>query len=157
VIGGKRAPVPKGMGGWKSGNWSPAPNASAWLAAWPGVEQAFCLQRTSFRQGQWHTQTVYGITNLSPQQASAGRLLELVRRHWAIENRLHWRRDVTLREDHSQVRKGNAPQVWAVLNNLILAVLDFLGVQNVPKQMRVFDAQPQRAVRLLFGSLLTFR
>jgi predicted transposase YbfD/YdcC len=128
-----------------------------WLAVWPGVEQVFCLQRTSFRQGQWHTQTVYGITNLSSKQASAGRLLELVRRHWAIENRLHWRRDVTLGEDHSQVRKGNAPQVWAVLNNLILAVLDFLGVQNVPKQMRVFDAQPQRAVRLLFGSLLTFR
>src|SRR5215472_13639350 len=48
-----------------------------WLAAaWPGVEQVFCIQRTSSRQGQRHTQIVYGITNLSPMQASAARLLE---------------------------------------------------------------------------------
>jgi predicted transposase YbfD/YdcC len=59
------------------------------------VEQVFCLQRTSDRQGKRHSQTIYGITNLSPRQASAARLLELVRRHWTIENRLHWRRDVT--------------------------------------------------------------
>lgn len=121
---------------------------------WPGVEQVFCLKRTVHRQGHLQTQTVYGITSLSLHQAGASRLLELVRRHWAIENRLHWRRDVTLREDHSQVRKGNAPQVVAALNNLVLAVFDVLGVQNVPRQMRLLDAQPQRAVHLVLGSLL---
>jgi predicted transposase YbfD/YdcC len=57
-----------------------------WRASdWPGVEQVFCVQRTIDRQGQRHTQTVYGITNLSPARASAVRLLELVRRHWTIE------------------------------------------------------------------------
>jgi predicted transposase YbfD/YdcC len=126
-------------------------------ATWPGVEQVFCLQRTSLRQGQRHTQTVYGLTNLSPRQASAGRLLELVQRHWAIENRLHWRRDVTLGEDHCQVRKGAAPLVLAVLNNVVLALFDFLGVANVPQQMRRLDAQPARAVRLVLESLLTFK
>jgi hypothetical protein len=75
---------------------------------------------------------------------------------YAIENRLHWRRDVTLREDHCQVRKGAAPQVLAALNNLVLALFDFLGTHNVPKQMRMLDAQPHRALRLLLGSLLTF-
>src|SRR5215472_10071011 len=60
-----------------------------WLAAtWPGVEQVFWLQRTISRQGQQHIQTIYGITNLSPTHASAARLLEVVRRHWTIENRL---------------------------------------------------------------------
>lgn len=126
-------------------------------ATWPGVEQVFCLQRTNFRQGQQHTQTVYGLTNLSPRHASAARLLELVQRHWAIENRLHWRRDVTLREDHCQVRKGAAPLVLAALNNVVLALFDFLGVANVPQQMRRLDAQPARAVRLVLGSLLTFK
>jgi predicted transposase YbfD/YdcC len=125
-------------------------------AAWPGVEQVFCLKRTVQQRGQERTQTVFGISSLSPHQASALRLLALVRAHWRIENRLHWRRDVTLREDHCQVRKGAAPQVMAALNNLVLAVFDFLGVQNVPQQMRRLDAQPHRAVRLLLGSLLTF-
>src|SRR6266566_9700299 len=73
----------------------------------------------------------------------------------SYQNRLHWRRDVTLREDHCQVRKGDAPRVLAVLNSFLLALLDFLGVSHVPQQMRLFDAHPLLAVRLLLGSLLT--
>jgi hypothetical protein len=38
----------------------------------------------------------------------------------------------------------------------LLALLDFVGVSNVPSQMRAFDAHPLQAVRLLLGSLLTF-
>lgn len=125
-------------------------------ATWPGVAQVFCLKRTVQQRGGVRTQTIYGISSLSPKQACALQLLALVRAHWRIENCLHWRRDVTLREDHSQVRTGAAPQVVAALNNLVLAMFDFLGVRNVPQQMRRFDAQPQRAVRLLLGSLLTF-
>jgi predicted transposase YbfD/YdcC len=124
---------------------------------WTGVAQVFRLTRTVTEDGQTSTEVVYGLTSLSPKQACAARLLELVREHWAIENRLHWRRDVTLREDHCQVRKGEAPRVLAVLNSFLLALLDWQGVSNVPHQMRIFDAQPWQAVRLLLGSLLTFK
>jgi len=55
------------------------------------------------------------------------------------------------------VRKGDAPRILALLNSFLLAVLDFLGISNVPKQMRIFEAQPLLAVRLLLGSLLTFK
>ena len=75
----------------------------------------------------------------------------------SYQNRLHWRRDVTLREDACQVRKDEAPRVLAVLNSFLLALLDFFGVSNVPSQMRIFDAHPLQAVRLLLGSLLTFK
>lgn len=74
-----------------------------------------------------------------------------------MENRLPWRRDVTLRADHAHVRKGTAPRILALLNSFLLALLAFLGVCNVPKQMRLFEAQPLHAVRLLLGSLLTFK
>ena len=135
-----------------------SPDLNAYLRRdWGEVGQVFGLQRQRRSKDKHRLEVLYGWTRLAQKCCSPQRLLPFIRAHWAVENRLHWRRDVTLREDHSQVRKGNAPQVWAVLNNLILALLDFLGVQNVPKQMRVFDAQPQRAVRLLFGSLLTFR
>jgi hypothetical protein len=45
----------------------------------------------------------------------------------------------------------------AILNSFLLGLLDFLGVCNVPQQMRLFDAHPLQAVRLLLGSLLTFK
>jgi predicted transposase YbfD/YdcC len=124
---------------------------------WTGVAQVFRLVRTVTKKGKTSEEVVYGLTALSPGQASAEDLLALVRDHWAIENHLHYRRDVTLREDDCQVRKGDAPRVLAVLNSFLLAVLDFLGVSNVPSQMRTFDAHPLQAVRLLLGSLLTFK
>lgn len=64
---------------------------------------------------------------------------------------------MSLCEDHCQGRKGDAPRVLAVLNSFLLALLDFLGVSNVPSQMCIFDAHPLQAVRLLLGSLLTFK
>jgi predicted transposase YbfD/YdcC len=131
---------------------------NAFLAdKWTGVAQVFRLTRTVTQDGQTSIEIVYGITSLSPHQANANRLLELVRAHWAIENRLHWRRDVTLREDACQVRKGEALRVLAVLNSFLLALLDWQGVTNVPHQMRLFDARPLLAVRLLLSSLLTFK
>jgi predicted transposase YbfD/YdcC len=131
---------------------------NAFLAGkWIGVAQVFRLIRRVQEQGETRETVTYGFTSLSPLQADADRLLELIRAHWAIENRLHYRRDVTLREDHSQVRKGNAPRVLAVLNSFLLALMDFLQVSNLPQRMRLFVTQPLLAVRLLLGSLLTFK
>jgi predicted transposase YbfD/YdcC len=120
---------------------------------WAGVGQVFRLERTVLKKGIWHTTVVYGLTSLSPKRASAQRLLELNRGHWGIENRSHWRRDVTLGEDHSQVRSGCAPQVLAALNNTVLALMDFLHVPNVPNQMRFYQAHPLEALRLLLVKL----
>ena len=71
---------------------------------------------------------------------------------YTIENRLHYRRDVTLGEDDCQVRKGAAPHTLAALNSFVLALFDFLSVGNARQQMRRFDAQPLQAVRLLLKS-----
>ena len=98
-----------------------------------------------------------GFTSMPRLQSSYPAHAKFVVCDCTIENRLHWRRDVTLRVDHCQVRKGDAPRVVAVLNSFLLAVLDFLGVSNVPQQMRIFDAYPLQAVCLLLGSLLTFK
>lgn len=96
-------------------------------------------------------QVVYGFSNLTPAQASPEAIATFLRNHWAIENRLHWRRDVTLREDHSQVRTTGKPQVLAALNNIVLSLMDWLGVPNVPDQMRIFAAFPKLALDLLLG------
>ena len=93
------------------------------------------------------------MTDLPRKKANAERLLQLNRKHWAIENCLHYRRDVTLGEDASQVRTNGAPQVLAALNGGILALMDFLGVKNVSKQMRYFCEYPRDVLQLLLGKL----
>ena len=46
-----------------------------------------------------------------------------VRDHWGIENSLHWVLDMTFREDESRIRRGEAPQNFAVLRRMALNLL----------------------------------
>jgi predicted transposase YbfD/YdcC len=120
---------------------------------WAGIAQVYRIRRTVKAKGEERTELVYGITNVPRTKADAKRLLEWNRKHWWIENRLHYRRDVTLGEDASQVRSQGAPEVLAALNGGLLALLDFQGVKNVAKHMRHFCAQPREALQLLLGKL----
>jgi predicted transposase YbfD/YdcC len=120
---------------------------------WAGIAQVYRIRRTVQAKGEQREEIVYGITNVPRNKADAKRLLALNRKHWHVENRLHYRRDVTLGEDASQVRSQGAPEVLAALNGGLLALLDFQGVKNVAKQMRHFCAQPREALQLLLGKL----
>jgi len=46
-----------------------------------------------------------------------------VRSHWSIENGWHWRLDVTLREDDSRIRRGNAPHNIGVIRHVAMNLL----------------------------------
>jgi hypothetical protein len=117
------------------------------------VGPVFCLRRRVEYPLKCTQAYVSGITSLMPTHADTFRLLELIRGHWSIENRLHFRRDVALAEDACRVRKGTAPHALAVLNSFVLALFDFCGMTNTTQYMRHFDAQPLRAVHLLLTSL----
>jgi predicted transposase YbfD/YdcC len=85
---------------------------------------------------RWRTVVIYAVTSLAHAQASPARLADLLRGHWAIENGLHYIRDVTFAEDASQVRSGTGPQVMACLRNLIIGVLSRAGPVNLAAALR---------------------
>lgn len=120
---------------------------------WAGIAQVYMIKRTVKEKDEERVEIVYGLTSLPRKKADAKRILELNRKHWSIENRLHHRRDVTLGEDASQTRVKGAPEVLAALNGGILALMDFLGVKNVAKQMRYFCKYPGDALQILLCKL----
>jgi len=67
------------------------------------------------------------ITNLTSSEADAGQLAALIRGHWAIENSIHWVRDMTFGEDAHRARTGNAPAVLACIRNLVTTALRLAG------------------------------
>ncbi len=60
-------------------------------------------------------------------------------------NRVHYIRDVTFDEDHSQVRKKSGPRVMASLRNLATA-----GETNIARGLRSVSRDPMRSLTL-FG------
>ena len=109
---------------------------------WPGAAQVFRIERRRccLRTGEITEETAYGITSLTPERASAERLLQLTRNHWGIENGLHYRRDTTLREDQTRMSQPTQAETVAVLNNFIIGVARKLGFTNVAAAQRHFDA-----------------
>jgi predicted transposase YbfD/YdcC len=116
---------------------------------WPGCRQVFRLQRERRTGEKVEVEVVFGITSLSRERAGAAKLLDAVRAHWGIENGLHGRRDGTLKEDASRVRKGSGPQVMAVLRNLVIYLCSFSGKASLAAATRHYMCHPEKSVELV--------
>jgi hypothetical protein len=123
----------------------------------PHVGQVLRIQRTvtasdgtPLRGNRPSTEVSFGVTSLTPKKASASRLLDLVRGHWAaVENGTHYVRDVTFDEDRSRVRRHGAPHAMASLRNLAIGVLRLAGAINIAEATRTCVNQVHKALRLL--------
>ena len=107
------------------------------------------LERVRRAGGAEQRETVFAITSLTPQEAPARRLLELARGHWAIENQLHWVKDVALGEDACRVRTNGGPQVLSGLRNAALRLLHANGLGGIAAALRHLAAFPRKAVQLV--------
>jgi len=100
--------------------------------------------------GKTRTEVAYLITSLSPEKASAKRLLALNRGHWEIENRLHWVRDVVFAEDLSQIRTGAGPQMMATLRNLAISLIRLRRkTRGIAQALRDMAARPHLALAMV--------
>ena len=113
------------------------------------------MQQHHLTCGKRSSQTYYGLTSLSPAKASSTRLLTLKRHYWGIENRLHYQRDVSLNEDRCRLRRGHAARMMAIINNLVLALIDRLDFPTVPEARCCFSAKPSEALNLIFQNPAT--
>jgi predicted transposase YbfD/YdcC len=95
-----------------------------WLAgrqAWAGLKSLVAIESERII-GEVSSKDVRLFISSLPA-SSAQRMGEIVRAHWSIENRLHWVLDVAMNEDQSRVRKGNAPEITAILRHVVLNLL----------------------------------
>lgn len=123
----------------------------------PYLEQVFCIVRRAeeIKTGKQTRQEIYGITSLAVERFRAAELLNLTRRHWHIENGLHYRRDVTFKEDRVRKKSPNAGQVMAALNNLAIGVLRKIGWRNIAKARRFYNAQVAKGFELIINPIVT--
>lgn len=59
-------------------------------------------------------------TYLSSHDVDVKNVAHSIRRHWGVENQVHWRMDVTFREDDSRIRRKHAAQNMASLRRFVM-------------------------------------
>lgn len=113
---------------------------------WPGASQVFMLERivTHVKTGKQTTEIVYGLTSCSPEQCDAEQLLRWIRNYWGIENGLHYRRDVTLKEDATRISDTTMATAIAILNSFVVGLAQKLGFANLADARRTFDVHIAR-------------
>jgi predicted transposase YbfD/YdcC len=123
-------------------------------ATWPGLAQVYRLERHFQwrRNGRCYRtscEVEFGITSLSRTEASPLQLLNIRRTHWGIETGLHYRRDVTLKEDGMRMTLGAMGKVMASIHNLVLALIRQAKFYNAAQARRWFAAHLSKAFALL--------
>jgi hypothetical protein len=80
-------------------------------------------------------------------------VLQIRRKHWFVETSLHYRRDVTFREDATRMTIGATGLVLASVHNLVISLIKRAGYLNAAKARRYYDGHIAEA----FGLLLTVK
>jgi len=88
--------------------------------AWAGLRAIGLVER---ERGVGATVMIEVRHYLLSGAAGAAAFGHAVRRHWGIENRLHWLLDVAFAEDACRVRAGHAARNLAVVRHLALNLL----------------------------------
>ncbi len=117
----------------------------------PYLEQIFRIEKKTVevKTGNQSEQTIYAMTSLPVEEYGAAQLLELTRNHWRIENGLHYRRDVTFKEDSVRKKSKGGGQIMAALNNLAIGILRKIGWENIAQARRYYEAQVKKGLELI--------
>lgn len=102
---------------------------------WIGIKQLVKISRKVKRKGLLSQEVFYYISSLD--NGFCGLYAYGIRAHWAIENSLHWVKDVTLKEDSSKIIKGEAPSIISTLRNGALNIFRKNGMDQIQKAIRL--------------------
>lgn len=117
---------------------------------WEGIALVGKLERKGIRLTKRTVgsvnETMYFITSresLTPIEA-----YYFLRHHWHIENKLHWQKDVTWKEDRQRTKTGNAPSILSYLRSLALTCIR-KKYASITKAIEIFTEKPRTYFTLL--------
>lgn len=86
--------------------------------AWTKLQSVAMVETTRMVGEKEETSTRFFISSLLNQEPEV--YAGYIRKHWGIENNLHWHLDISFREDASRIRKENGPQNLSAIRKMAL-------------------------------------
>jgi len=142
--------IEKGHGRLETRTLEASPSLNDWLD-WPDVGQVLrrTCRRVNQRTGLIEEAVMLGITSIPFHPRRIGQVEGYWRGRWGIENRVHYVRDETMREDRGQAHTGATAHALAALRNAVLSQLRLHGWTNIADALRHYNAAPRHALALI--------
>jgi predicted transposase YbfD/YdcC len=107
---------------------------------WKGLSAIGMVESITMRSGKLQVEKRYYITSLS---GSAEEMGNAIRKHWSIENNLHWKLDVQFADDSSRKQEKNSASNFSMIKRMALNMLKKSGPANwrtnKKRMMATFD------------------
>jgi len=102
------------------------------------------------RYGKWTEEIRYYIGSSGLKGLSMEEIQKIIRSHWGQENNLHWVKDTILNEDNLPKMGNRSSRLLGFLKNIVVSIGNIV-FSSVQEFIDVFDAEPERMTRELFG------
>jgi predicted transposase YbfD/YdcC len=130
---------------WISADWDEELRA----AAWPGLQSIGLVEALRTVGEKTSVEQRFYLSSLPPH---ACEFAQAVRKHWEIENQLHWTLDVTFREDQSRLRTGYGAENFAVVRHIALNLLrQEPSAKSLPRKRLACALNPDYLLKVLLG------
>jgi len=99
---------------------------------WRNLKSIICIESRRTVNGKISNENRFYLSSLEPNAKALG---QAIRKHWTVENELHWSLDVSFNEDRCRIKDKNAAANFAAVRRFALALLknakvSKLGIKN---------------------------
>jgi len=114
---------------------------------WPHLKKIIALRRIRIVKGQREDKTHLYISSWA--QGTAQSLGDVIRQHWAVENKLHWVKDVVLQEDLTSFHSYKAFKLNALYRNVACSCIKLNHFNSIKYALEELRENPKKIIKIL--------
>lgn len=122
---------------------------------WTGLKRLIRVERSVTCKGKERRETAYYISNIRSNRAEF--FAKHIRSHWGIENRLHWVKDVIMKEDDSKIAKGMAAENLSVIRNIVCNLYRSNGFDSIKYAIELYANNFKELFELINSKITKYK
>lgn len=114
---------------------------------WYGLNRIIQVERNFESKKAFHQTQSFYISSLLTNDAAI--FSKGIRGHWLIENRLHWVKDVILKEDTTRHKSGNAAKNMSIIRNIAINIIRENGYESAKYATLFFASNVKELFKII--------
>lgn len=112
------------------------------LENYSSVKWIIHVKRNRTREEDKELKSHYYITSI--KELNAELFAQIIRKHWQVENNLHWVKDVIMREDSESYSTKNQTKHNALYASFAISILKRAGYQSIKEALEWINNRPRK-------------